>query len=561
MMQLRDYQTQAVQSVYQYFASGNKGNPLVVLPTGAGKSICIADLMKSAMDMDREQRFIMVTHVKELIEQNHEKMMTLWPHAPAGIYSASVGQRKPHMPIVFAGIQSIYKKAHIFGHRDLMIIDECHLLSNQAEGRYHTFIQAMLEINPKMKIIGFTATPYRMKGGHLTNGEIFTDVSYNYPVYKLIERGYLSPVVTTVPEVAQADLSHVRTVAGEYNQRQMQSAFMDDDVTARALNDVFSRITNHKCFLFFCAGVDHAYQTHELLKKRGLRGGVVSDKTPMGERESLIDALRNKRIDYLCNNAVLTTGTDIPRIDCVVLLRATKSRGLYVQMVGRGMRIHSEKTHCLLLDYGRNVERFGEIDKQPVDKKTIDSETSRDAPFKLCKPDNIIDPIRHKPCYKTNFPKATECEHCGAEFILPELHGDIAAQGNVISLPKTEIKEAEVTDITFHKHVGKESGKATMCITYYGNNKVLCREYMGLKRAYHRLEKWCDDKWGNPQSIEQMVTWMSNGVGVTYPTKIKMIKKPNSKHWEVFAYDFTGKQALPYGSAERSHADNRSAAR
>ena len=559
-MQLRDYQTQAVQSIYHYFAAGGKGNPICVLPTGAGKSICIAELMKSAMQGDRNQRFMMVTHVRELIQQNHEKIMALWPSAPAGIYSAGLKRKQSQMPIVFAGIQSIYKKAHIFGHCDLLIIDECHLLSNKAEGRYHQFIQAMLTINPKMKIIGFTATPYRMQGGHLTNGQIFTDISYDYPVYKLIERGYLSPVVCTAPQSSQVNLSGVRTVAGEYNQKQMQSAFMDDGMTERALADVFQRITTHKCFLFFCAGIDHANHTHQLLRARGLKGAVVSDKTPMAERDAAIENLRNGKFDYLCNNAVLTTGTDIPRIDCLVLLRSTKSRGLYVQMVGRGMRIHPQKDHCLLLDYGQNVERFGPIDMQPTDKKKVDADKQdREAPFKMCKEEHLRHPEKDKPCYKTNKnPKALQCEHCGVPFIRPKLHDDIAdSEAIVIGPPKPEIVKAKVDDITFSKHIGAESGKETMCITYYGNNTQLCREFMGLKRAYHRLGKWCDDAWGNPHNIDQLVTWMTNGVGVTYPDSITMMKKPKAKYWEVVAYDFTREQALHAGSVKRGHADHR----
>lgn len=124
-MQLRDYQIDAVNSVYEYFAQGNKGNPLVVLPTGAGKSVVIAELIRSAMAMDREQRFIMATHVKELIAQNHQKLMTLWHNAPAGIYSAGLGKKQAHHPIIFGGIQSMRDKAEIFGYRHVLFVDEC----------------------------------------------------------------------------------------------------------------------------------------------------------------------------------------------------------------------------------------------------------------------------------------------------------------------------------------------------------------------------------------------------------------------------------------------------
>lgn len=539
-MQLRDYQTAAVKSVYDYYLSGKTGNPILVLPTGAGKSIVIAELLRSAMQADRSQRFIMLTHVRELIAQNHEKMMTLWPTAPAGVYSAGLKRKQSQMPIVFAGIQSIYKKAAIIGHRDLAIIDECHLLSNEAEGRYHEFIGKLLEINPKMKIIGLSATPYRMKGGHLTNGKIFTDVCYDYPVYKLIEQGYLSPVVCTAPEQAQVNLSAVHTVAGDYNQKEMQSAFMDDGMTERALDDVFSRIRGHKCFLFFCAGIEHAEHTHQLLRSRGLRGAIVTDKTPMQERDASIAALRSGQYHYLCNNAVLTTGTDIPRIDCVVLLRSTKSRGLYVQMVGRGMRIHPDKNHCLLLDYGQNLERFGAIDMQPTSKKALErAEGEKQAPFKLCKAENLRFPDA-EPCHKSSAAKATHCYHCGAEFVKSKLHDDVAGQGMVISPPLPEVLEVDVHDITFSKHIGRESGKETLCITYYSDTAIICREFMGIKRAYHQLREWYD-RWTNPVDVEALVDHMATDF-FKYPTRIRIMKK--GKYWEVIGYDFTTKQTL-----------------
>ena len=541
-MQLRDYQTQAVKSIYDYYGAGKTGNPIVVLPTGSGKSVVIAELLRSAMMADRGQRFLMLTHVRELIAQNHEKLMTLWPTAPAGIYSAGLKRKQSQMPIVFAGIQSVYKKAKQLGYRDLIIIDECHLLSNEAEGRYHALIEAMLEINPKLKIVGLSATPYRMKGGHLTNGKIFTDVCYDYPVYKLIERGYLSNVTCVAPEGAQVDLSKVHTVAGDFNQKEMQSAFMDDGMTESALQDVFSRVKGHKCFLFFCAGVDHAKHTHELLKARGLRGNIVSDKTPMAERDASIESLRSGTYDYLCNNAVLTTGTDIPRIDCIVLLRSTKSRGLYVQMVGRGMRIFEGKTHCLLLDYGTNVERFGAIDMQPTSKKALEREEGEAlTPHKLCKSENLRFPDDVEPCFKPSATKATHCYHCGAEFIKPKLHDDVAGNGIVISPQMPEVLEVDVSSITFTKHIGRESGKETMCITYYNDTAIICKEFMGLKRAYHSIQPWLGyNIWARIITIEHLINNCKDHAKL--PSRIRIMKK--GKYWEVLGYDFTTKQTL-----------------
>ena len=536
-MQLRDYQIDAVNSVYEYFAQGNKGNPLVVLPTGSGKSVVIAELIRSAMAMDKNQRFIMATHVKELIAQNHEKLMTLWHNAPAGIYSAGLGKKQAHHPIVFGGIQSMRDKAEIFGYRNVIIVDECHLLPNKAEGGYNTFLKGLQRNNPNIKVIGLTATPYRMAGGHLLNGEIFTDICFEYPILKLIERGYISPVYTKAPTVEQVDLSNVRTVAGEYNQREMQNAFMADCVTERALDDVFKRATQHKSFLFFCAGVEHAQHTHKLLQTRGLKGAVVYDKTPANEREKAIQSLRNGTYDYLCNNAVLTTGTDIPRIDCVVLLRSTKSRGLYVQMVGRGMRLFEGKTHCLLLDYGGNVDRFGAIDSQPQGKKALtDSGEAGTAPFKRCITENLEPTFEG--CEEVNHAKATHCIKCGAPFVQKAPHEDIAAQGDIINKPIEVKLGIYPTNIFFEHHIKRDNGNETMRIDYHWGVASYCSEWLGLARASKRLKQWF------PNGEHLKATSVTELIAIAkehaiLPEVVYIKKQPDSKYYEVLSYDFT----------------------
>lgn len=536
-MKLRDYQINAVNSVYEYFASGNKGNPLVVLPTGAGKSVVIAELMRSAMAMDREQRFIMATHVKELIAQNYQKLMTLWHNAPAGVYSAGLGKKQAHYPIVFGGIQSMRTKAEIFGYRHVLLVDECHLFPNKTEGGYHTFLQGLQRNNPNIKVIGFTATPYRVAGGHLLNGGVFTDICYEYPILKLIDRGYLSPVYTTSPTAEQVDLSNVRTVAGEYNQRDMQNAFMAECVTERALSDVFRRATHQKTFLFFCAGVEHAQHTHKLLQARGLKGQVVYDKTPAHEREKAIENLRNGTYDYLCNNAVLTTGTDIPRIDCIVLLRSTKSRGLYVQMVGRGMRLFEGKKYCLLLDYGGNVDRFGAIDRQPEGRKALsDSGESGNAPFKRCGDGNLQEGFEG--CETINHAKATHCIKCGAPFMQKEPHNELASQGEVISNTEEVMFGVQPTHIYFEHHIKRDTGNETLRIDYFWDGGKHCSEWMGLARASKRLQEWFPSRAHlKATSIPELIAICKESA--IHPSTVWIKRQKNSKYYEVLKYDFT----------------------
>jgi DNA repair protein RadD len=158
MIQPRYYQSEAVQSLYDYFGSGKDGNPLVLMPTGTGKSVVIADFVRSVIKQWPGQRVIIATHVKELVSQNHSKMLETWPEAPAGIHSAGLSQRDVIFPVIFGGIQSMVKNAAKFGHRDLLLVDEAHLISGKDTSNYGKFISILKAINPALKIIGFSAT-------------------------------------------------------------------------------------------------------------------------------------------------------------------------------------------------------------------------------------------------------------------------------------------------------------------------------------------------------------------------------------------------------------------
>jgi len=156
---LRDYQEKCKQKVYDYWSNGG-GNPLVSACVSSGKSLMIADLTKDICTRWPDTRILMLTHVKELIEQNYEKLLSFWPEAPAGIYSASIGKRDLKSQVIFAGIQSIHKRAAQLGWADIIIVDEAHLISPKSESMYMSFINNMKAINPKVKVVGFTGTPY-----------------------------------------------------------------------------------------------------------------------------------------------------------------------------------------------------------------------------------------------------------------------------------------------------------------------------------------------------------------------------------------------------------------
>ena len=185
-MNLRPYQQEAVDAVYEHLRSKDT-NPCVVLPTGTGKSLVLV-----------------------------------------GVYSAGLNSRDTRESVIVAGIQSVYSKACDLGRFDLVIVDECHLIAPDGEGMYRTFLKDMKVINPNVRLIGLTATPFRLKGGAICKPEnLLNEVCYEAGLKEMIAQGYLSPLVSRAGH-AEADLSSVHTRAGEFVQDELASA-MDDE--------------------------------------------------------------------------------------------------------------------------------------------------------------------------------------------------------------------------------------------------------------------------------------------------------------------------------------------
>ncbi len=363
MIQLRPYQSAAIEAIYGYFAE-NAGNPLIVLPTGTGKGLVIASFSARAIADWPDTRILIVTHVKELIAQNHAEMLRLWPEAPAGIYSAGLNKRDLHAQILFAGIQSIHKRAYDIQRCDLVLIDEAHLIPRTSNTMYRRFLGDLAVINPTLKIIGFTATPYRLDSGmlHEGDGALFTDIAYEAGVAEMIAQGYLCEVVPKRTRT-QLDTAGVGSRGGEFIAGQLEAAVDIAEVTASAVDEIVHHGAGRGSWLVFCAGVDHAHHVRDAIRSRGVPCEAILGETASAERDRVIAAYKRGEIRCLTNANVLTTGFNAPGVDLIAMLRPTKSVGLYVQMIGRGTRLANGKDNCLVLDFAGNVERHGPIDR------------------------------------------------------------------------------------------------------------------------------------------------------------------------------------------------------
>jgi len=239
--QLRNYQQEALDATHRYLTE-ETGNGIVVMPTGSGKSILIGKFIQDVMAASNNRaRIIVLTHVKELIQQNFRKLTQLWQWAPAGIYSAGLGRRQAGYPITFAGIQSVHDKADRFALPDFVLVDECHLIPRTSNTMYRRFLEALRGRNPDVRVIGYTATHYRLDSGLLTEGEdrLFTDVITEVPVKRLIDEGWLCRLISKKPRT-EFDLAGVHTRGGEYVPGELEAAMDQEQLTAAALKEILA---------------------------------------------------------------------------------------------------------------------------------------------------------------------------------------------------------------------------------------------------------------------------------------------------------------------------------
>lgn len=361
MLELRTYQRETVEGLYQWFEKHDTGNPLVVVPTAGGKSLISAKIDEDALQWPN-QRILNLTHVQELVEQNYHALYKLWPEAPSGIYCAGLKKKQSHHPITFASIQSVYKKVNEIGWRDLVKIDEAHLLGDSDSSMYRSFLAGLKSINPKMRVVGFSATPYRLKSGYLHRGEgaLFSDIAYEIPITRLVKEGFLAPLVSK-GAVTQGNTDKLAIQAGEFAMREAITEFDRKEMTQAAVQEMMTCGIDRRAWLIFCVSIDHATHLRDALRESGVTAEMICDKTTSDERRQILNNFKAGNIRAVTNVSVLTTGFDAPNIDMIVLLRPTMSPGLLVQMCGRGMRLFPGKENCLVLDMASNLERHGPV--------------------------------------------------------------------------------------------------------------------------------------------------------------------------------------------------------
>lgn len=492
MIEQRWYQQEAEQSVFDYYESGKRGNVLIGLPTGTGKGVVIACLIKRILSQWPNQRIIMLTHVKELISQNAKKLLEVWPNAPLGLYSSGLKQKSHIQPVIFGGIGSVVGNVELFGYRDVLIIDEAHLLSPDENSMYQRCIAKLKAVNPYLIVIGLTATTYRMGQGELTDGGLFTDICYDLTnvagFNRLIAEGFLCPLYPKKTSI-EYDLTGVAIQNGDFAKGQLERAVDVKPVTLKILKEVCYYGNDRQCWLIFASGIEHSEHIAELLRSEfGIAATAIHSRLSSEERDKRISQFRTGEIRCAVNNNVLTVGFDHAPIDLIGHLRPTTSAALWVQMNGRGTRPCPDtgKTHCLALDFAGNTKRLGPINDPKKPRKK--GEAKGDAPVRIC-----------DACGIYNHASASVCFACGAVFTFKEKLVSSASEQLLIREDAPIIESFNVQRVFYTRHIAVRAGaKPCIKITYVSGIKqfidwlYLDADGIAAEKSKNKWKQLCD---------------------------------------------------------------------
>jgi DNA repair protein RadD len=563
-MALRYYQREAVDSVFDYWQE-EAGHPLIDMATGTGKSMTLATLFQELVTGWPDMRLVCVTHVVELVEANFKELLGIFPFAPADLYASALGRRSARAQILFAQLQTVYSKAAEIGWVDVLAIDEVHLVPNDANTMYRIFIDALLAINPDMKIVGLSATLFRLDSGRLDEGDdrLFSKVVYSYDIRRGIDDGYLTPI-TSKPTQTKQDTSAVPMRGNDLAKGALQKAVDKDWLNRQIMEEVMDTEGHRKTALFFCAGIEHATHMRDIVRDMGKTCEVLSGNTPKTERRNMIEALKRGEIWAISNDNVMSTGTNVPGIDLIVDAARTKSASRYVQRVGRGTRVvyprgfdaesasaeerraaiaGHVKPNCRYMDFAGNIAEHGPVD-MITPKKPAKGEGT--APIKVC-----------PQCEEILHASLRVCWCCGNEF---EFDDTPKLQTRPTDAPIISTQEPDwrrVTSRKFAFHPGKAGKVDSVKVTYFAGYTAI-NDWLGP--AHTGFFKTKTDRWwlahgGSRPMPKTPLEFLERQGELNETAEISVI--PNKKYWNVKDYKAGEAKAPANDNHEPPANDNR----
>jgi DNA repair protein RadD len=515
----RSYQEECIQALFNYFAENDSGNPLAALPTGTGKAFIIAEFIRRIMLSWPGQRILSLVHTKELVDQNSKTLVKIWPLAPVGVYCAGLDSKDTVHPVIFGSLGSVRNSIESFGWRDLIILDEAHCLSPDEATGYQKIISGLLEINPNLRVIGLSATIFRLGQGMLTDNGFFTDVCFDITgveaFNRLIAEGFLAPLVTPSQIKNQLDVTGIAISKGDFNQTQLQKAVDKQELTYAAIKEAIEIGYNRNCWLTFASGIEHSEHIAEMLQSFGISAVAIHSKIKDDERDRRIIAFKQGEVKCLVGFRVLTTGFDHPPIDFIIDLYPTVSPGMHVQKYGRGTRPYDGtdayfpfvKQNCLVADFSGNTRRLGPINDPLKPRKKGDK--TGDAPVKICEKCGLYNHASARYC--GGKPEASN-EGCGFEFTFKTKITSTAGTNEIIKGDFATIEYINVDRVIYHRH-SKQGMPTSMKVSYYSGldryTEYVCLEHKGYAKG--KAQQWWIQRHNSPppKTTEEALSYSS----------------------------------------------------
>jgi DNA repair protein RadD len=485
-MQIEDrwYQKECVEALYAD-SQAEDIHPVGAVVTAGGKTFIGAMLIEKILDNNPESNILILSHVQEILEQQIESLENFFNGFPIGIYSSGLNS-KTITKITVAGIQSVWRYPEKFMRFDYVVIDEAHLISPNQNTMYRKFLK---EIGATY--IGLTATPYRLGSGVIYEGEnaLFNRLSYDLTqgekFTRLQEEGFISFVYSKNTSMKMGG-DGIKKVAGDFSIKELSQKYNRENITRAACIETAYYGKKYKKWLIFAIDTKHADNIAEVLNGQGIKTISIHSKMK-GDRKQAIEDFENGIYRAAVNVDMLTTGLDIKTIDLISMMRATESTSLYQQIIGRGLRVHESKAHCLVLDFAGNVKRHGAINDVVVRVKGKGKGNGK-AITKDCPECDFI-----------NHLAAKNCINCNYEFPREEKIKITAATDEIVSTKKAKkiiIDWAEVKTVSYHVH--KKIGKPNLLKVVYHCGLVQFNEYINLEGkgyAKHFALNWLRFRW------------------------------------------------------------------
>ena len=483
----RQYQQDIENAVIDYLFN-KPGNPIVAAPGGVGKSFVMARLVKRFCTEWPGTRIMVLAQDAKLLTQNSNELLRYWPLAPMGIYSSGLKVRDTKDQIIFGGIQSVAKRGEDFGVRHIILIDEADLVSPKDDALYQKFLKTLKVANPHLRVVGFTASPYRMGTGCLTNLELWDDICIDLTRTEkfnwFIDHGFLSPLINK-RGAKEVDITNIAMKGGEFDEKELQAATDTEELNKAVVEETLRYGADRKHWLVFSAGVNHGHNLAKLFNSRGVPTEMLSGKDTMDRRERVEAEWREGKIRCLVNCGLYGRGFDFPAIDLIVWARATQSPALWLQGCVRGTRKAPGKANALILDMAGNTMRLGPVNDVIVPKPRRKGDAVKgEAPVKEC-----------PECHSYIAIQCKECPDCGYIFPPPKTIKKTASEADILKRSASIdpiIEEFEVLGIRYKSHLSKAS-KLNLKITY-STGLSRFHEYLAFDSSNQymkrKLEKW-----------------------------------------------------------------------